>query len=237
MRCKLALPLGLLALVVSSGTAGAGIVDWSIPSKDYDVPDETDVSVAPTAINPALDALASYGDGLVPMDDKGYGWEHRDQQERGETTTLAEDYQTALDNNKYLEIAILPKAGATFTVDSITFARNARNAEQMDMALFSDLDSFATPLSEVSISGDGQDTWTMATAGHEDLSEAVTFRLAILRPFEATSYKIWGWQDYVDAEAGIDALALEVNGSAIPEPATMAVLSLGGLAVLRRRRR
>ena len=147
------------------------------------------------------------------------------------------DLAGAIANSDYFEWSLSPLAGTTFSVTNAYYAIIRSGTGPSNFTLRSSFDGYGSDLWAVSnISATAQQNYTIdlsGSAGLQNLSAAVTFRMYAYQNASAA-----GTARIEDEGAGAPATAdLIMNGLAIPEPGTMALMGLGLLALTYLRRR
>jgi hypothetical protein len=149
------------------------------------------------------------------------------------------DEAAAIANVAYMSFTVSTTAGNKLDLTSLTYTsiHNATNAgapdtnATMNFFVRSSIDSYAATVGSVF-----SETWDSTTpnrtidlsgAAFQNLTSPVTFRLYVYESVELDTNQGARWDDVV----------LNGNVNAIPEPSAIALLGLGGLALLRRRRK
>lgn len=221
----------LLTLGFLAGSANASVlVGWDVAGMDqtdlpepfYSVFNATGVqvgsiSIADSGLVPALTTTNSYN---------LQNW------------STGATFQAAKDDESYFSITVAPEPGWTLNITNVQI-RVARHASAAsEFALASSLDDFDTALATFTRTQTGAGNITMSSLDPTDfdgITSAIEFRLYGWNASGTwAGARIMNGADFGEGDTGFDFV---VNGSAIPEPGTMAVLLLGfGCVAMWRRR-
>jgi hypothetical protein len=146
-------------------------------------------------------------------------------------TTLAE----SVAGNDYIQFTITPTAGSTYDVTNLQFIWDRSSTGPSGVTLRSSIDGYASDLATATglVSTTTAYT-TLNISGLTALSTATTFRLYGYGASAATGTGGFDTNSGTQTQANV---GVNSNFANLPEPASLAVLGLGGLAVLRRRSR
>lgn len=134
---------------------------------------------------------------------------------------------------KYLSFTITPLGSNVVTVDSVSLNAGMQdNSAATMMEIRSSADAFAAPALQTVLDG---------INGSESLYQApLSATVDASHPLEVRIYMYGAANGYETGAIGLNAAGdgLDVNGTAgaVPEPASLGLLGLGALALLRRRR-
>lgn len=142
-----------------------------------------------------------------------------------------DDQAAAFANDAYWTFTVTPDSGFSMDLESLTFDLLTRNSiRPIGYYLASSVDGFDTPIGSAvnDLHQADWDTKTFDLSGsqYQGLTDPVEFRL-------------YQWDQGLGGSSGsawnFDNVTL--NGDVVPEPASLALLSAGGLLMLVRRRR
>ncbi|MEX0653001.1 MAG: PEP-CTERM sorting domain-containing protein [Phycisphaeraceae bacterium] len=146
-------------------------------------------------------------------------------------TGVANSQAEALSNDSYWSFTISPNTGFHVDLDSLTFDVLVANPSfPINYYVSSSVDGFDSPIGGVVTGATGnytvaRDPIDLSGAAYQSLTETVEFRMYLWSPESGgTAGSRWGFDN------------VTLNGSVIPEPASLALLGAGGLLMLMRRR-
>ncbi|MBX2851067.1 MAG: PEP-CTERM sorting domain-containing protein, partial [Phycisphaeraceae bacterium] len=116
---------------------------------------------------------------------------------------------------------ITPDAGVTLDFDDVVWDKGFFGAGLDDGAIRTSLDGFAAT---VATGVDDDALITFDLTGLPDVTSEIEFRFYFTNDGSASS---WG---------DINGTGLTFNGTVVPEPGSLALIALGGISMLRRRR-
>jgi len=135
-----------------------------------------------------------------------------------------------LQDSDYYQFTVTPDTGFELDLADFNFDLNKQGTADVSVHLYSDIDSYTSEIGSATVvgTGAGYRSWgsfTIDASGHPNLTEATTFRAYLF-----TTGSVGSNWTYVDN--------IRLTGNAIiPEPGSLALLGLGGLYLLQRRRR
>lgn len=148
------------------------------------------------------------------------------------------NYQAFDIDDEYIGFTITPENGAVFNLGALYFNEAANNTfgAPAQWQLRSSVDAFASTIASGTITSGFQD---IASAGYtvinlpssfDAVSNAVEFRLY------GTDFSTFSNQWFVANPSEGPYANFTLDGVLVPEPASMALIGLGGFAMIRRRR-
>jgi hypothetical protein len=145
----------------------------------------------------------------------------------------AESLSAALTAEDYLTFTVEPVTGATVDLSQFTISLRLREG-QNETASFAMFDEAGTQVGATQSTTLGEPVYALYTidmSSAPTISTSTSFRLAFITSDQG-AYNV----TYIGStDEGINDIAFE--GTAVPEPATMALLGLGAVVGIRRRRR
>ncbi len=137
----------------------------------------------------------------------------------------------AIAGNDYIQFIVTPNAGASFSLTSFVFSWDRSNTGPTSVTLRSSIDSFASDIGSVTgLSASITTGNTISITGITNRNVATTFRLY---GYGGTATGGTGGFD-----TSTNVVNVQLNGTAIPEPTTVALIGLGtGFVLMRIRRR
>ena len=238
------IPLAAAAAVaLAAGAAQADtLATYSFPYSASGGFTVDDLPYAPSDVDPGVDAGdLTNGGGLLSPGNPKPGLRLREIFNAG-TDVEDADYAAALAANDFLEFSVAPDAGTVaLDVDDVFVNFFGREMFTFGVGLYSSADGFATLLDSETIQGMGgnappQSAFTQLELD-ADLTALVaptTFRLAFL--YASPSGAPNDFYSFTLSDANGNPAILVDGEAIIPEPASLGLVGLGGLAMLRRRR-
>jgi hypothetical protein len=143
---------------------------------------------------------------------------------------LATDPSQAVANNQFFQFNIAPDAGMELDMSSITFdAARGGASTPRGWVVRSSLDGFASDIGTDVVPSQNPNL----TAFGIDLSGLSLFQNVTSQ----VTFRIYGYAPTTGVGMFYDNIAVHGSVQAVPEPGTLAVLGIGALVALRRRRR
>jgi len=148
----------------------------------------------------------------------------------------ADNLSLAVTNNEYLSFSVTPGANYALDFTSLTFQMRSNNLNNgaEHYAVFSSIGGFSSTSNTVN---DAIAIGSISTAGTYELK---TINLSSLTGItSATEFRIYmyGADAPYSGFTGFDNITLNGELLPVPEPSSTALLGLGGLALLMRRRK
>ncbi|MGC4030699.1 MAG: PEP-CTERM sorting domain-containing protein [Tepidisphaeraceae bacterium] len=215
----------VVALSAIASSANAALLEFNTVSNTG-----TETSEPSTFNDPTVTASSLVvGPGVTPATNGnrlgGSGWFNAGNTAAG--NTIAE----AVAGNDYIELTITPAAASTYSVTNFQFIFDHSGTGPSGIVVRSSIDSYTTDLASVTGIPTGTVAYqTLNISGLTDLSTATTFR------FYGIGATATAGTGGFDTANGATAANFLVNGS-VPEPTSLALLGLGGVALMRRRSR
>lgn len=233
MRSKLCIAVVALACIANAASASV-IANWNFTAGNLN-PAATDsnVTVTPIAVNSS-----------VLLNNSGAASKNW----TGGANTVFAAYPAAACTSEaatvsaggYFSFTLTPAAGQTLNLSDLQFdvANGANSGAGLyrGYVLRSSLDNYATDLAAADPTGIPTTYVEGATMQHitADLSGASFQGLTSGTP---VTFRFYAWLTNASGARAVDFDNITVNGGLVPEPASLAMLVLGGLGVLVRRRK
>jgi hypothetical protein len=156
------------------------------------------------------------------------------------------NFTGSLNPAKYFEVTVTPQAGFTLDLDSIAFTIQRSGTGIRSYAVRSDLDGFAANLpasinpanANLSVGAGNEFQWVFDANTSAQNGSLITLGSGFDALSSAVTFRFYGWN--ADSDGGtfsVDNVNLSGAVVAVPEPTALAILGLGGMALLLRRRR
>lgn len=223
LACTLTAPGLLAAPIASYDFNGTELFFNDISTNAGNAaPFSADVAAGVTATN-----LAATGGGTLEGVRLGNNKLTYAQPLQGEVLLVGTAGTNAFSDDDYFSFTLTPDSGQVLDLTSITVQAARGGGSARGFRVKSSLDNFTTSLNDTA-------TETIATERPTLTDYTVDLNAAA---FEAVSgpieFRVYVYSNFKDNTVEMDNLV--VNGQVVPEPGSMALLSLSGLLLLRRR--
>jgi hypothetical protein len=144
-----------------------------------------------------------------------------------------------LDADDYISFGFTVDAGYSVDLDTFWFGSRSSNSGPGDMGVFYSVDGFTTPIYTFTQSGTNFNNAIADVSALTGLTGTVEFRIAALSDTRAdggTGISGSGTFRVGDHFDGSNFTEVRFEGTVVPAPASAALLGLGGLVAVRRRR-
>jgi trimeric autotransporter adhesin len=155
------------------------------------------------------------------------------------------NFTGSIDLAKYFEVTLTPQAGYTLDLDSIAFTIQRSGTGIRSYAVRSDVDGFAGNLpasinpanANLTVGAGNEFQWVFDATTSAQNGSLVTLGSGFDTLSSAVTFRFYGWNAEGDGGTfSIDNVNFSGAVVAVPEPTALAILGLGGMALLLRRR-